>query len=144
MKLNKTKLAEFFGVSRSTIGDWGRRGAPVASGDPAAIAKWFVKQRPSAPAVSAERGRLLRTQADIAQIDYQERIGSVHKTSECRRAAFTLGRELRDLILIVPDRLDAILAAEDDRGRVNATLRQELSQVLHEFSDAGNRKEATT
>jgi hypothetical protein len=59
----------------------------------------------------------------------------MHKTAECRRAAFTLGRELRDMILIVPDRLDAILAAEDDRGRINSTLRQELSQVLHEFAD---------
>jgi len=84
--------------------------------------------------VVAAKERLTRTQADIAQIDYQERVGAVHKTEECRRAAFTLGRELRDMMLIVPDRVDAILAAENDRARVNSTLRQELSQVLHEFA----------
>ena len=84
--------------------------------------------------VAAAKERLTRTQADIAQIEYQERSGAVHKTEECKRAAFTLGRQLRDMILIVPDRVDAILAAENDRARVNSTLRQELSQVLHEFA----------
>ncbi|MDO8739418.1 hypothetical protein [Candidatus Deferrimicrobium sp.] len=136
MKLNKTKLAEFFGVSRSTIGDWGRRGAPIAGGDPSAVARWFVKQRPSGPKLSEERVRLLRAQARVAELELAERTGSMHKTAECRRSAFTLGRQLRDMILIVPDRVDAILAAEDDRARVNSTLRQELSQVLHEFADS--------
>lgn len=84
--------------------------------------------------VAAAKERLTRAQADIAQIDYQERIGAVHKTDDCRRSAFTCGREIRDRILMVPDRVDAILAAEDDRRRVNSVLRQELSQVLHEFA----------
>jgi len=96
------------------------------------IAGWGINQKKGG--VIAAKERLTRTQADIAQIDYEERIGSIHKTEECRRSAFTLGRELRDMILIVPDRVDAILAAENDRARVNSTLRQELSQVLHEFA----------
>jgi phage terminase Nu1 subunit (DNA packaging protein) len=133
VKLNKTKMAEFFGVSRSTIGDWGRRGAPVEGGDPSLVARWFVRQRPTAH-VSGERARLLKAQAETVELELAEKKGSLHKTSECRKAAFDCGRRLRDMILMVPDRVDAILAAENDRGRVNASLKQELTAALMEYA----------
>src|SRR3972149_11838940 len=78
------------------------------------IAGWGINQKKGG--VIAAKERLTRTQADIAQIDYEERIGSIHKTEECRRSAFTLGRGLRGMILIVPGRVGAIRAAAHDRA----------------------------
>lgn len=88
------------------------------------------------PTVQVERARLLRAQARVAELELAKLEGSLCKTEDVRRSAFTEGRRLRDAILIVPDRVDAILAAENDRQRVNSTLRQELSQALHEFSES--------
>lgn len=150
-EVDQHRLAKILGVTSRRIQQLVHEGMPkTGRGKYPLIAciQWYIKfwqdraegrvagwgRNAPKEGVIAAKERLTRAQADIAQIDYEERVGSVHKTEECRRSAFTLGRELRDMVLIVPDRVDAILAAENDRARVNSTLRMELSQVLHEFA----------
>jgi hypothetical protein len=40
--MNKCEIAKHFDVSRATVNDWQRRGAPIGKdgGDPAAVAEW--------------------------------------------------------------------------------------------------------
>lgn len=44
--MNKCEIAGFFDVSRPTVNDWQRRGAPIGKdgGDPAAVAEWKARR----------------------------------------------------------------------------------------------------
>ncbi len=44
--MNKCQIAEYFDVSRPTINDWQRRGAPITNkgGDPALVAGWRARR----------------------------------------------------------------------------------------------------
>jgi len=135
MKINRTKMADFFGVSRTTITDWERKGAPVRSGDPSAVAKWYVASRPTV-SVSGERALLLKVQTRRAELELREREGELHRTDDCRKATFDCARALRDRILMVPDRISSVIAAESDMRIIHRTLTDELTVALTEFADS--------
>lgn len=44
--MNKCQIAEYFDVSRPTVNDWKRRGAPITEkgGDPAEVAAWKARR----------------------------------------------------------------------------------------------------
>ncbi len=84
--------------------------------------------------LSATKQRLLSAQADIAQMELAEKNGKVHDVDVCRKTAFGEGRQFRDAMLSIPDRISSILAAESDEARVNATLRQEIRAALNDHA----------
>jgi len=84
--------------------------------------------------LSATKQRLLSAQADIAQMDLAEKNGKLHDVDVCRQTAFGEGRQIRDTMLSIPDRVSSILAAESDEARVNATLRQEIRAALDDHA----------
>ncbi len=49
-------------------------------------------------------------------------------------AAFKRGRIIRDGMLAIPDRIDAVVAAETDRRKVHKIMTDEITRVLEEFS----------
>lgn len=51
-----------------------------------------------------------------------------------KAAAFKRGRIIRDGMLSIPDRVDAILAAETDRRKVHQIMTDEIVRVLEELS----------
>ncbi|MBI4030862.1 MAG: hypothetical protein HY370_04240 [Proteobacteria bacterium] len=51
-----------------------------------------------------------------------------------KAVGFKRGRIIRDGMLSIPDRLDAILAVETDRRKVHQILTDEINRVLEEFS----------
>lgn len=67
-------------------------------------------------------------------MELAEKNGKVHDVTACRQTAFGEGRQIRDTMLSIPDRISSILAAESDEARVNATLRQEIRAALDDHA----------
>jgi hypothetical protein len=79
--------------------------------------------------------QLQHYKALLAEIEYERRTGKLVDRAEYDREIFKFHRTIRDRILNVPDRLAAVLAGEDDQGRVHTILSRELRQVLTELAD---------
>lgn len=74
--------------------------------------------------------------ARLAKIEYEERVGKLVSKDEVQVAAFTRFRQFRDLMLNIPDRLAAVLAAESDAAACHHILASEIRKALHEFADS--------
>lgn len=74
-------------------------------------------------------------QAKTAELDYLKAIGRVVSVDELRQVASERYRAIRDKLLNIPDRVAAILAAQNDAAIVHAELTKEIKRVLHELSD---------
>jgi hypothetical protein len=68
--------------------------------------------------------------AKLVELEYEERVGMLVRKSEVEKAAFRVGRLVRDAVLNVPSRLAGILAAESDQRKVHDLLEKELRQAL--------------
>lgn len=75
----------------------------------------------------SEKAKLLEIKAKVES-------GKFVDVDEVKSVAFRRGRTVRDNLLAIPDRLDAVLAAESDRRRVHKILTDELTRVLEELS----------
>jgi hypothetical protein len=73
--------------------------------------------------------------AKMANLDYQERAGALVKKEDVERAAFAQARQVRDRLEALPDRLDAIFAAETDPSIIRFTLRDEINLALKELAN---------
>ncbi len=73
-------------------------------------------------------------EASTAELKLEEMSGRLVKRSEVERAAFEAGRLLRDMVLSVPTKVAAEVAAMDDPRIVEARIRQELRHVLDELA----------
>lgn len=51
-----------------------------------------------------------------------------------KAAGFKRGRIIRDGMLAIPDRIDAIVAIETDRRKINQIMMDEITRVLEELS----------
>lgn len=49
-------------------------------------------------------------------------------------SAFEVGRRVRDALMVIPNRLSALLAAEQDRHKVHEMLEKEIRQALEYLS----------
>lgn len=74
-----------------------------------------------------ERARLLEIKAKVETGKYVD-------IEDMRAAAFRRGRIIRDGMLGIPDRIDAIVAAETDRRKVHQIITDEINRVLEELS----------
>lgn len=78
----------------------------------------------------AERVRLTKAKADRAQLDLALRAGHLYEKEAMDKAMFERGRQVRDALLSIPDRVAGIIAAEMDQTKVHALLYKELHQAL--------------
>ena len=72
--------------------------------------------------------------AKLLEIKAKVEAGKFVDADIVKAAAFRRGRVIRDAILSVPDRIDAVLAAETDRRKVHELLTNELTRALEELS----------
>lgn len=72
--------------------------------------------------------------ARLARLDYEERVGKLLPADEVRKTAFQAARRARDLLLAVPDRLSAVLAASTDPGEVRNLLTEEIQRAVNELA----------
>ncbi len=111
---------------------------PIGIETPAPI----VKQRPdlpdAPPAAAAKGGPSLAVskqvkaayEAKLTELQYKERSGEMGNLQDVRKEASRLARQVRDLLLIVPSRNAAKVAAMSDPEDIRALLQQEIEGAL--------------
>lgn len=76
--------------------------------------------------------------ARMAQLEYEKIAGSLVSAEQVKAEAFKSGRQVREAILNLPERLSAQLAAEADPHRCFMLLTEELTRALEALAtDAG-------
>jgi hypothetical protein len=74
--------------------------------------------------------------ARLAKLAYDEKAGTLVSKAEVQTAAFNEYRRFRDVMLGIPDRVSAMLAAETDAARVYDILAGEIRRALNDYADA--------
>ncbi len=73
--------------------------------------------------------------ARLTQLQYEKEIGKLISADEVKVTAFNTGRQYRDHILAIPDRIAPILAAESNATTCHEILTTELRRALNDFAD---------
>jgi hypothetical protein len=76
------------------------------------------------------RVRIDRADALRKEMELKVELGHLLHVDDVYARAFRIGRQIRDGMLNIPDRLAAIIAAEPDRDKIRALLVAEIEQVL--------------
>ena len=72
--------------------------------------------------------------AGLKKLDYDQKSGRLIPADEVEREYFDIARTVRDSLMNIPGRINAILAAELDEVKVNEILTQEITQALEVLS----------
>lgn len=73
--------------------------------------------------------------AELARLEFEERIGKLVSVEKVEAEAFRTGRQVRDAMLNIPDRVAGILAAETDQRNIHVILTKEIRQTLEALAD---------
>jgi hypothetical protein len=73
-----------------------------------------------------------RYKAALLKIELDTQTGKLVSSEEVKRTAFTTGRQLRDALLAIPDRIGPMIAA--DPASAADILTKEISQALEVLS----------
>ncbi len=142
MRVNRAVLSEILGVSEAGLTSWADQGMPVVrdgrgtewEADPADCVAWLLQRERDRIAatgpVSEQRARLLRAQADKAELDARQRAGELVLVRDVANEVGRALRVVRDRVLGVPDRVAPMLASVSDTAAVHAMLRAELVGAL--------------
>ena len=77
-----------------------------------------------------------RAQAGIKNLEWRKLEGELLERVQVERAAADTGRQIRDAVLAIPDRLSAILAAETSAAAIHEELTRELELALLTVANA--------
>jgi len=80
--------------------------------------------------VFTEKARLTKLTADKLEIEIAERTGQLVDAAAVRKEAFTAGRQVRDRLMKIPDKLSPELATMDDAHAIRVRLAAEFREVL--------------
>lgn len=84
----------------------------------------------------AEAQRLEReAKAKIALLELQEKEGSLVSRDRINEQLFAAGKELRDALLAIPDRITDLIMAEDNRTMVHNTIYDAIAAELQKLAD---------
>lgn len=73
--------------------------------------------------------------ARIAELELQEKEGSLVSRDRVNEQLFCAGKELRDALLTIPDRITDLIMAEDNRTMVYNTIYDAIAQALQKIAD---------
>ena len=79
------------------------------------------------------RARRERVKAEREELELQIRRGAFLRRVDVERAAFEVGRRVRDQMIALPDKLDATLAASTDPAEVHRILLEEIERACSEL-----------
>ena len=68
--------------------------------------------------------------ARLARIEVEQKSGQLLPVADVKASAFRVGRQIRDTLMNIPDRVAAELAHETDPARVHERLRAEIRLAL--------------
>ncbi len=74
--------------------------------------------------------------AKINKVEYDKLVGTVLAREEVEKTFFDAGREIRDQLGAIPERIAPIIAAETDLYRCTQILKAEIHSVLESMSNA--------
>jgi hypothetical protein len=88
------------------------------------------------PGMTLNDARMLRewNQAQLIQQQRLKDAGVLVEASKVEDAAFTAARTARDLLMAIPDRVDATFAAITDPAEIHRRLTEELRTICDEFA----------
>jgi hypothetical protein len=87
------------------------------------------------PGLDVSRERKEHYNAEIARLQALKEREELVPTADVKRMASTLGRQIRDNILSIPNRVAPLLAAAQDSGEVHRLLSEELRTALRVLAD---------
>jgi hypothetical protein len=87
------------------------------------------------PGLDVSRERKEHYNAEIARLQALKERDELVPTADVKRMASTLGRQIRDNILSIPNRVAPLLAAAQDSGEVHRLLSEELRTALRVLAD---------
>ncbi len=87
------------------------------------------------PGLGVSRERKEHYNAEIARLQALKEREELVPTADVKRMASTLGRQIRDNILAIPNRVAPLLAAARDSAEVHRLLNEELRTALRVLSD---------
>lgn len=77
--------------------------------------------------------------AKLARLEYEQKSGELVRRDEVKTSAFNAARKARDMLMTIPDRVAATLAATDDQGECHRILSEEIRRVCEELSNVGGQ-----
>ena len=105
-----------------------------------------AQQEPAAtpPAAAAKGGPSLAVskqvkaayEAKLTELEYKERSGEMGSLQDVRKEASRLARQVRDLLLIIPSRNAANVAAMSDPEEIRSLLQAEIESALRGLASA--------
>lgn len=139
--MTKAGLQKKYQISPTTVANWLAKGCPhtkTSAGhlrfDPRAVAQWrreTLTPRPSVPVSLNEAKRRKETAlAELRELELRKRQGELVEVSAIERQAFETGRQVRDALLSLPERLSGIFAAEPQQDKIFDLFTKELQLVL--------------
>jgi phage terminase Nu1 subunit (DNA packaging protein) len=149
--VNRSELAEFFGVVVNTVDSWVRAGCPVVQkgsrGVPASfntgdVARWRLDQaREEAGGENiadetALKKRKMQADVNLAELNFAKARGEVAPIREFERFQAAHDAAIRSNVLNVPQRVVTQLLGETNETIFKAKLRAELVLALTEAANA--------
>jgi hypothetical protein len=86
------------------------------------------------PSYQEHRAKREAYNAQLTQLELLRELQLVTPTADVAKAAAAVARIVREALLVVPDRVSDLVAAETDAGRVHAILANEIRQALTAIS----------
>jgi len=136
-------LAGILGVTKARIRQLSKQGMPKAGRNlypMIACVQWYInfwKTKASTNDAVTERHkrRLSKAKADIAEIEAKSKKGDMVPAAEVEKDGFNLGRQIRDAMTSIPDRISDQLAVETESIKVHEKLLNEIIFALKGLSE---------
>ena len=77
--------------------------------------------------------------ARIAELELQEKEGALVSRERINAQLFAAGKELRDTLLAIPDRITDVVMAEDNRAIIHNTIYDAIADALLKLADFQTR-----
>ena len=148
--MNKQGLAKALRVSTNSITAWIGKGCPSSKlkdgsyqFDLPKVQAWREKTRrvrvTGDKTLADAQLRKENALAALRELELGRKRGELVEKAKVEAAAFRVGRQVRDSLLGLPDRLAGIIAAEPSQAKIHALLTRELRQCLEALTSDGRK-----
>jgi len=103
-----------------------------------------VSAQAGAPDYAVERARFIRARADLAEMEAQQRRGSLIAADDAEVAWIAVLALLRTRLLSLPDRLAPLVHEQDSLGGTRNLLRATLREVLEDLANSDVQPDTET
>ena len=105
----------------------------------AGISKYRHRKEESERKLERTQENLVRINDKIAELELQEKEGALVSRERINAQLFAAGKELRDTLLAIPDRITDVVMAEDNRAIVHNTIYDAIADALQKLADFQTR-----